>query len=877
MVEGQGLEHESKPINEKTSAASTDALIQEAYLVADAGQQNRAQYGKVAPLAQDAVNGNTRKNGAHDPFFVPNENNQQDRAPYQPSGNYPGHENTQPIAKDGQQNSQYFDPNNPPKFSEHHSDKIRDPNQRYQPSDIGQQVAEEVNKQSPGKNQKKDGHTPGMKPGEAWKFAWEDGDVFSPRVGKTIDNRGQKGISRDTTALNNALFAGMGGISAPAIIYPLTRPIESPKAGSASLSAQAEPGWWTRNFNPAYQNSADLVKPIQVKHTQAFTDFDNLTTKLADVAKGSDEAANLAKEKLEFLKTRAAGFGHAEVADAATFLNGKAFTKAEIEILKNRATAGIAINEAALTNQQRLAQVAENAPGWAKRAGSGVMGAFFSGSAVGLDRKATTIGIKDEEAQAQALHESFNLSQFTAPLAFALAPKYKWAAAPLAGVASSQVFDRGLKSIGITAPDRWNAASGVYDGWNAFSTAASLGIAEYTPNPWAKATVVGIGQAIPLIVHAYQDNIGGDLKGNTEKARESVFAEHKERSYDSLQEVSSGMRGIIEKKEDWVIDAEETSYKALRSTAQGGRWEKLTTEEKLLGLRDDASISGALANAIVDKGTRMADKTSEPRYVLEGLDLDVGGRGLHYMLRARDSADKAAQLTDGILANNSDPNNEKIAIKGSEPGANEPDDLRKFAGEFSPRIQDLLDGKHDMRKALDGITAEAKVLEKEDLKTFEKYIDKLAIEYNERGRLAREAAIRADQTGDTATLQRANIKTEEYAKVVAKLYRDQALVYMAWAKAKMADGDDGGGAYDYLIDDGFNRQNIFPNGQKKNYNGAQGTLKIAEKYNPSNPDMQELGEIFTELTKEMVEKKKVQLTDPSNNILGYHDDFHRSK
>jgi hypothetical protein len=46
--------------------------------------------------------------------------------------------------------------------------------------------------------------------------------------------------------------------------------------------------------------------------------------------------------------------------------------------------------------------------------------------------------------------------------------------------------------------------------------------------------------------------------------------------------------------------------------------------------------------------------------------------------------------------------------------------------------------------------------------------------------------------------QEAELKTQEYAKVVAKLYRDQALAYMAMAAAKMKNGNDGGGAYDFL-------------------------------------------------------------------------------
>lgn len=101
---------------------------------------------------------------------------------------------------------------------------------------------------------------------------------------------------------------------------------------------------------------------------------------------------------------------------------------------------------------------------------------------------------------------------------------------------------------------------------------------------------------------------------------------------------------------------------------------------------------------------------------------------------------------------------------------------------------------------------------------------------------------------------------------MAKVYRDRALVYLALAHNKTKDG---GGAYDYLIDDGKNHD------PGQNVNGAQGNLRQAEALAGNNPDMDELGKLFSEEAASMVQKKEAQVNNPSTNVLGWHDVYSR--
>lgn len=740
-----------------------------------------------------------------------------------------------------------------PSFTERHKDQQVDPTKPYARSDIGEQVRN------------------GNKPqGQGRQFSWQGADFFDPRVQETIMLRGQH---RDL--LNSTIFAGAAAAPIPLLHSAISNRADQVVAKAAetgtetSLSKMGK--WWQSNVDPAKVATGDLLK-IDPKHAAAFQEFDGLQTKLAEAAKGEGADALRAAEKLEFLKTRTAegSFKTQSFMEATVKEGGKFFDADELRILEGRANAGKMIDAAATKQSNMIARQLENMPGWMSRVGNGMLSSAAQYGIVSMDRSMT-----QKVAGVTGLHESWNASQLIGPVALAALPGKFKLLAPVAAVGGSQAIDGVARLTGITAPDRLNAATGVYDGWNGAFVAGSLTLATYAKDWRAKAAIAAVGTIAPVMVHAYQDNIGGNLKGGVDNVRESFDYDHNKRSYGSLREVDDSMQRVLNKKEDWIVANVDASFAAMND-----RWNKpldkggLTTEQKLLGLRDDASATGALSRNILDKGTRISDKGSEPQYMLDGYQLDAGGRALHYMLRTRNSADKAATLTEQIIRDNADPN-KQVTIKGELPKQSEADDLRKYSAEAQTDITKILDGKHDIRGAYQELVKEAEVLDKEFLKTYIKGPDNLILYYNDKASKAQAAAQRAAAEGNEPLRQEAELKTQEYAKVVAKLYRDQALAYMAMAEAKMKNGKDGGGAYDLLIDDGVNRKDIFPNGMKKGYNGAQGALRIADTYAPGNPDTQQLTEIFSELAKKMQEERKLQLTSSSSNVLGFRDQFTR--
>jgi hypothetical protein len=740
-----------------------------------------------------------------------------------------------------------------PSFTERHRDQQVDPTKPYARSDVGEQVRT------------------GNKPqGQGRQFSWQGADFFDPRVQQTIMLRGQH---RDL--LNSTIFAGAASVPIPMLERAISKRADQAVAKAAETGAETNLSkmgrWWQSNVDPTKVAGGDLLK-VDPNHATAFQNFEGLQTKLADAVKAGGDDAAKAAEKLDFLKARAAEgkFTAQNWMEASAKEGGKFFTPDELAVLEQRANAGKMIDAAAAKQNGRIAQALENMPGWMSRVGNGMLSSAAQYGIVSADRSMT-----QKVAGVNGLHESWNASQVIGPMALAALPGKFKLAAPVVAIGGSQAIDGLARMTGLTAPDRINAATGVYDGWNGAFVAGSLTLATYAKNPWAKATIAGIGTLAPIAVHAYQDNIGGNLKGGVDNVRESFNYDHTKRSYSSLREVDSSMQRVLNKKEDWIVANVDASFAAMND-----RWNKpaaaggLTTEQKLLGLRDDASATGALSRNILDKGTRISDKGTEPQYMLDGYQLDVGGRALHYMLRTRNSADKAATLTEQIIRDNADPN-KQVTIKGELPKQSEADDLRKYSAEAQTDITKILDGKHDIKGAFDELVKKAEVLDKEFLKTYIKGPDNLILYYNDKGAKAQAAAQRAAAEGNEPLRQEAELKTQEYAKVVAKLYRDQALAYMAMAAAKMKNGNDGGGAYDLLIDDGVNRKDIFPNGQKKGYNGAQGALRIADSYAPGNPDTQQLSEVFSQLAKEMQEKRKLQLTSSSSNVLGFRDQFTR--
>ena len=269
-----------------------------------------------------------------------------------------------------------------------------------------------------------------------------------------------RGQHRDM--LNSTIFAGAASVPIPLLHDAITKRVDQgvAKAAETGVEPSKFSKWWQANVDPTKAGATDLIK-VDPRHATAFQNFEGLQTKLAEAAKAGGDDAAKAAEKLDFLKARTAEgkFTAQNWMEATAKEGGEFFTKEELGILEQRANAGKMIDAAAAKQSGRIAQTLENMPGWMSRAGTGMLSSAMQYGIVSMDR-----GMTERVAGKVGLHESWNASQILGPVALAALPgKMKLLAIPGA-IAGSQAIDGLARMSGLTAPDRVNAATGVYDG-----------------------------------------------------------------------------------------------------------------------------------------------------------------------------------------------------------------------------------------------------------------------------------------------------------------------------------------------------------------------------------------------------------------------------
>jgi hypothetical protein len=221
---------------------------------------------------------------------------------------------------------------------------------------------------------------------------------------------------------------------------------------------------------------------------------------------------------------------------------------------------------------------------------------------------------------------------------------------------------------------------------------------------------------------------------------------------------------------------------------------------------------------------------------------------MHYLISGKDSIERAAAMTQDIIKNNNDSSKPQVLINGKAPSQSEVDDLNRMDARVKTDLTKILVQKHDCQAVMDQIVKNIPSSSDEWRQTYILPTDTMIEHYIPRSAPAQVAETR---------------------QVLGKLYRDQAIAYMAFAQDKMNRGSDGGGAYTLLVDDPNNHQDIFPSGRQKNYNGAQGVLAMAIKMDPNNADLPELQQMWKGLVVKAAAKANVQLTDPNVNVLNY--------
>lgn len=799
--------------NGNTDQATQHVLDQlNAKLAQDAGQgQTRANYGGVAPLTDNLG----QKPHSSDPYYHGTKPG--GRAGYGVDGTLaPGGAGT-----DGRNSGQ----NGVPSFTDIHRDQQRNPSDPYERNNTG--VPQQPGQPGQGAN----------RPGRV-----QPADPTGMHINELISKRGLY-LSPWTP-----IFGGVGSLTAPMTAKLLSK-------GADGLVERTTPGsfghkvgsYWQNNYDPTRVGAGDLVKPT-VKTAAADSQFAKLVEETRGLTtSGADDAAKaLAREKLEMLgrpitastvvDLKAASAARAEAGGAALF------SEAELATIQGKYDAGLA---RAAQEKAVIESLQKGSPSLWKSAKAGMVGIGVDILAVNLDRSvAKAIGGE------KSLIHSWNTEQLLAPTALALGEnivgKSFWGKAALVAgtIGVSRLVDGATQAVGLGAPEKWNAPTGVMNGWDGFGVATGLAIAASAKNPYAKFGAVALGWAIPKVVHAFEDNSSNALAYRYEDLTSSVASDHKKRSYSSLESVTSASVSLNEKKEDWLVGKIAANRDTLAKN-----WSALGPDQKLLSFRDDAGMSKALGEDLLKHGTRIS-KQGAPTYTLGGYEIDLGGRAMHYLISGKDSAERAAAMTDGIIKNNADPSRSKILVEGSEPTQSEIDGLNKFKGEIQTDLAKILDQKHDCRAVMNQVVKDVPAASDEWRRTYITPTDGLIEHYFPRN---------------------APEQAEETKKVIAKLYRDQAIAYMAFAQFKLdhQQGDGGAAAaLTFLENRPTSQTDIFPSGRQKRYNGAEGVLAMAAMFDPNNKDLPELNQMYKELHDKAVaasgQPNKLDILDFSN-------------
>ncbi|MBN8661426.1 MAG: hypothetical protein J0M35_13760 [Candidatus Obscuribacter phosphatis] len=501
---------------------------------------------------------------------------------------------------------------------------------------------------------------------------------------------------------------------------------------------------------------------------------------------------------------------------------------------------------------------------------NGVVGAMANYSLILADRS-----IAEKISGPKAASESWNTAQWLTPAALALGKTWP---GRLGYAAASIGVSRAVDGVLPKAPDSWNAPTGVMNWSDAAAFGGSYAMAQRIPNPIGRVGVALAAVTASKVFHAFEDSSNGKIKPTFLDAKENTVKDSRERSYDTLTDMRDSYQKLSGLKEDYMFDLIRAS-----KTEADARWNGrnsdgsplLRTDQKLLYFRQDAVMRNALGAEHLEQGTRIIDK-SKVDYILRGYNLDLNGTASDLLLKSAFSSDKAASYTLGIVENNKDPNRPKVMVEGTAPTEQEAQDLKKFSDETRKKVNEVLHGEHDIPGAIRDLAKFTGANTDDVLKSIIKESDSKLLEYADIGKKAQQAKLEAEQKGVAPVVEMTSQHQQDATAMLAKLYRDQAVAYLAMAKNKLEKGSDGGGAEKLLFDEavpqGQRDMIIDRNGRavgQRNYNGAQGALRMAAYFGGGwdNPDIKQLVTEFNALAEKVPETIKKNYANPKLNPL----------
>ncbi len=434
--------------------------------------------------------------------------------------------------------------------------------------------------------------------------------------------------------------------------------------------------------------------------------------------------------------------------------------------------------------------------------------------------------------------KSWESSAFTVPLAVTMGTGFKGKALLASGaLISGHVLDGAIE-----AP-KWIPES--YKHFSAYDAVPlGLAFAIATPSKSKLARTLLVGSAV-IGGNALESSFTPASTGDVETtAKAQNIKDKTERTFSSYDKTLNSFKDLGKKNE--IVLEQDLAQVLVESNKN---YSKMSQEEKLGAHRTTAVLAQALGENRLEKGTRLsAQATDKPTYILDGLNMDMGGDSLAFLQMARNSVRGSKAMTEIMMG--------KQAY-GTVVTEQEVKDLDRVADKVNTDIE-AINGKHDIGKAMEklkafidrGTTSNGATFNKE-LAFHKTFVDDI------NRKLGRNMPQLRNEKGEP---------NPDATMMVSKLLRDQALAKMAQAAYKLDHGNDPIAAGQMIFGTPQGKNEWLPGTQNpKGFDGALEAIMLAERLNPNNQDLPELKAIATRLADQIKAKIPDQYSNYKSN------------
>lgn len=353
-----------------------------------------------------------------------------------------------------------------------------------------------------------------------------------------------------------------------------------------------------------------------------------------------------------------------------------------------------------------------------------------------------------------------------------------------------------------------------------------------TPQSVALAAVIGAGsyllngrnlaKTLPILAIDAAGWVGSRLLHRDQTDNAAIDADasklvEQDKSSRSFQSMNAAIDKYVElgKEKDFVL---RSYYEDILSR------DVSQFDDLLTGYRNVVTVAAAFGESRLNSGTAVLP-ADQPTFILQGQNLDLGGRALTALTLANIEADEAKSETEKLLGQTN---------HGTDVTSSELDGLSQIQERIDANLSKIY-GKHDLQRAVT------------ELSDFQK----------------------SNQVGfarlEMDLLASLSINDHSQPKVTAKLFRDYALLCLTYASLNAEKSPANAAAVLYGNDTG--RQIPFNDGTPRGFDGAIDAVRLAGQLDPENPDNLELQSIVADLESKIPRAQQAQDANPLYNPL----------